>query len=344
MQEKEAKGVGEWWKGLGKEQQYALTGSLIGGGTFGALNMLRQGKRNRFKNFLSGLAVGGLGGAAAGYGGAKLMDTAKSKPQEKPGVPKGAPPAPNSVDNSNFVGVGEAPPGPDQVAEAGKAVAEKGKQLGSSGLRIGGAAGAGAVGLPVLSAVKNRAVPSIQRRWHNWGANAAGERAKVFGSQAQSTAAQLKGLYARKVLAGPNANQVLEAAAKRLGSSDYLELTKRLRTHGGFIDMRHRHTDPYLKRLHDQVQKDLLAKRTSINNNVAYLRANEAAAKADQAKAVAKAQAAAARTPTPGAATRAGFTNKTNILGLGRMRNPLLGAILGGGYQTGREINGGPDE
>jgi hypothetical protein len=194
-------GVQEWWDGLGKEQQYALAGGLVGGGTFGALNMLRQGRRDRFKNFLSGLAVGGLGGAAAGYGGASLLDPKKQKPPADPRTDTGLVDPPLSarlVDRS-----GESVLSKNNLAEGGR-------QLGRSGLRVGAAAGAGAVGLPVLSAVKARAM--------------------------------------------------------------------------------------------------------------------------------------AAKTPTPMAATRAGFTNRTNILGLGRMRNPLLGALMGGGIQTGREINNGPDE
>jgi len=295
-------GVEGWWKGLGKEQQYALTGSLIGGGTFGALNMLRQGKRNRFKNFLSGLAVGGLGGAAAGYGGAKLMDPAKSKPQEKPGVPKGDAPAPTAVDNGNFVGVGGDKPPFERSGESffsGKNLAEGGRQLGRSGLRVGTAAGIGAVGLPTVKAIGAYAGPDISRRWHNSNASSAGQRATVFGNSANAEAAKLKGLYARKVLAGPNAKQV---------------------------------------------QRDLLAKRNTIRSTVAHYRASEATAKAEQAAAAAKATAAAGRTPTPGAATRAAFKGRQNILGLGKLRNPVLGALMGGGYQAQREARNGADE
>lgn len=61
-------GLKDWYSGLPEAQRYALAGGLVGGGTLGALNMMKADRGKRVRGLLGGLAVGGLGGAAAGLG------------------------------------------------------------------------------------------------------------------------------------------------------------------------------------------------------------------------------------------------------------------------------------
>lgn len=333
MTEKEAKGVGEWWKGLDKNQQGALTGSLVGGGTFGAVNMLRQGKKNRFKNFLGGVAAGGLGGAAVGYGGSKLMNPkapkTEDKPTDKPPEAGGAKPPPASVDDGNFVGTKGEPETPSTALPWLKRRADG--VVNDAG-RAAVGAGVGAAALPMGRGLASMAGPQISRGWHSWSANAAGARAAEFGRPIPKMVADLKTMTTPRVLAGPKANDALTAAAKRLGPTQSIELAHRLKNHGGFIDMSGRGSDPFLKSLHAQVAKDVAAQRAAQQAAIASYRAPAAANAIDAAAAKARAAAANARTPTHGAAAKGGFTGRT----LG-MRSPLLGALLGGmtGYGTG---------
>jgi len=335
-------GVEGWWKGLGKEQQYALAGSLVGGGTFGALNMLRGGRKDRFKNFLSGLAVGGLGGAAAGYGGASLLDPKKPKaspppktdtpPVDPPIVP---PPKPVNRDGESVLDT--------------KNLAQGARQAGRSGLRIATSAGAGAVALPTIKGLSAYAGPDISRRWHSFNANTAASTAANFKAPQAGILAQMKALGPASVISGPGANAAYLDAAKKLGPAAEAELTRRLAGGGGFIDMRARATDPYLQQLYGQLQKDTAAKMAPLRANLSYYRGSEATARAEEAAARAKALAAAGRTPTPLAAAKGGFTGKTNLgygktFTLGKMRNPILGALMGGGYGAKKEIANGPDE
>jgi len=256
------------------------------------------------------------------------------------------PAAPGAVTDQNFVGVGPKP-GPDRSGEGPLSqnnLAEGGRQLGRSSLRVAQGAGAGAVALPTLKAVGSYAGPDISRRFHNFRANTAAQTAANFAPGRASVEAEIRGLTARKALASPRANQVLLDAAKKLGPADLATLNSRLAANGNFIDMAGRRTDPFLGKLYGQVQKDMLAARQAKIPTLDYYKANIAQARAAESAARAKALAAAGRTPTPLAATRAGFGGKTNILGLGKLRNPVLGALMGGGYQAQKEVRNGPDE
>lgn len=147
---KDAAGPTEWFNGLGQDGQYALAGGLIGGGTLGGLNMLRNERKNRFRNFLAGAAAGGLGGAALGLGASRLNAPA-TVPDTAAGAGGGVaaatapPPDIPEVTKSPL-----ATPQPDQPAPEAAALgaaADFGARVGGKSLMYGAAGATGGAAL-----------------------------------------------------------------------------------------------------------------------------------------------------------------------------------------------------
>jgi multidrug efflux pump subunit AcrA (membrane-fusion protein) len=222
-------------------------------------------------------------------------------------------------------------------------LAEGGKQLARSGLRVAQGAGAGAIAFPTVMAMADKAGPDISRRYHNFNASTAASTAKNFTAPQADLQNRIRALTAAKVIRGPGANDAYLRAARNLGPTQLAELNRRLAAHGGFIDMSRRSSDSFLQTLYGQVQKDMAARRAPLEATLNSYKAQVAKAQAEEAAARAKAQAAAARTPSARAATRAGFAGRTNLW-IGKLRNPILGALMGGGIQSGREASRGPDK
>lgn len=234
MSEKRASGVGEWWKGLGQNGQAALTGSLIGGTTFGAVNMLREGKKNRFKNFLGGVAAGGLGGAAIGYGGSKLLNPSSKDPAKTVGsaasavagaVAKGPQKPAYTIPPPPAAGPAANDPPSDTAGRVERNLGGLQRRLVAG---VGGA-GLGAVAAPAIKTLGSVAGPNISRGWHTWTANSAKARADTFGKAvataanqtnaaqylAQEQAAKQQAIQAqRKAQLALNRTPTLGAAAK----------------------------------------------------------------------------------------------------------------------------------
>ena len=157
-------GPAEWFNGLTQDQRYALAGSMIGGTALGGINMLRGGRKNRFKNFLAGAAGGGLLGAGLGYGASKLNapadppaeggDAPTDPPAEGGDAPPPAPARTPPVQVPEVRRPPEVPAGPPQPAPetailsaAGNTAVGGGRALGKGLLYgVGGAATGSALG------------------------------------------------------------------------------------------------------------------------------------------------------------------------------------------------------
>lgn len=198
----------DWYNGLSQDQRYALAGSLVGGTTLGGLNMLRDGRKNRFRNFLAGAAAGGLGGAALGLGTSRLAGPEAPPPPAEGGAPaegaaptapppkaKAAPPVPAVKPPPPP----PKPPGadapPPEVAAAGAAARGAGPVALKANLYGAGGAVTGAAlrsGVPALYSGARAGLGAAAAR-----APAAAELARAKGELARFTPVLQKGLDAK---------------------------------------------------------------------------------------------------------------------------------------------------